>query len=39
MKYRDNQSGKVKVKFLVWPSIIISVVGTILLTLLVNLIF
>jgi len=33
------QSGKMTVKFLLWPSVIISVVGTILLTLLLNLIF
>lgn len=33
--YRSNQHGKVMVKFLIWPSIIISV----MLTLLLNLIF
>lgn len=32
-------NGRVKVKFLVWPSIIISIVGTVLLTLILNLIF
>lgn len=37
MKYFEN--GKVKVKFFLWPSIIISVIGSILLTLILNLIF
>jgi hypothetical protein len=35
----SNQDGKVKVKFFLWPSIIISIVGTILLTLILNILF
>jgi hypothetical protein len=34
-----NQEGKVMVKFLLWPSLIISIVGSILLTVILNLIF
>lgn len=33
------QSGKVTVKFLLWPSIIISIIGTIVLTLILNILF
>lgn len=36
---KHHEDGKVKVKFFLWPSIIISVVGSILLTLILNLIF
>jgi hypothetical protein len=32
----NKQSGKVRVKFFLWPSIIISIVGSILLTIILN---
>jgi hypothetical protein len=33
-----NERGKAHIKFLIWPSIIISIVGSILLTLILNII-
>lgn len=32
----NRQSGKVRVKFFLWPSIVISVIGSILLTIILN---
>jgi hypothetical protein len=37
MKWR--QTGKIHVKFLLWPSLLISIIGSLLLTLILNLIF
>lgn len=36
--YNERESGKVKIKFLWLPSLIISIVGTILLTVILNVI-
>jgi hypothetical protein len=36
---KQRQAGKIHVKFLLWPSVIISIVGSLLLTLILNLIF
>jgi hypothetical protein len=36
---KKNDTGAMKVKFFLWPSIIISIVGSLLLTLILNLIF
>jgi hypothetical protein len=35
----DNQAGKVKVKFFLWPSILVSIILSILLTIILNIIF
>ena len=35
----EPEAGYIKIKFLIWPSIIISIAGSILLTVLLNIIF
>ena len=36
---KKNTTGAMKVKFFLWPSLIISIIGSLLLTLILNLIF